>query len=52
MGGFFTMLQYGLLFPMGGLGYPSDTATKIQQSFGNSDLSTAQILRWYMGIFY
>ena len=52
MGGFFTMLQYGLLFPMGGLGYPSTTATGIQQSFGNSDLSTAQILRWYMGIFY
>lgn len=52
MGGFFTMLQYGLLFPMGGLGYPSTTGSNIQQSFGNSDLSTAQILRWYMGIFY
>jgi uncharacterized protein (TIGR04551 family) len=52
MGGFYTMLQYGLLFPMGGLGYPTDTATKLQSSFGNSDLSTAQILRWYMGIFY
>lgn len=52
MGGFFTMLQYGLLFPMGGLGYPSTTAGNIQSSFGNSDLSTAQILRWYMGIFY
>jgi uncharacterized protein (TIGR04551 family) len=52
MGGFFTMLQYGLLFPMGGLGYPSTTAAGIQQSYGNSDLSTAQILRWYMGIFY
>jgi uncharacterized protein (TIGR04551 family) len=52
MGGFYTMLQYGLLFPMSGLGYPSATATTIQSSFGNSDLSTAQILRWYMGIFY
>jgi hypothetical protein len=52
MGGFFTMLQYGLLFPMGGLGYPSATGGNIRSSFGNSDLSTAQILRWYMGIFY
>ena len=52
MGGFFTMLQYGLLFPMAGLGYPSDSAAPIQRSFGNSDTSTAQILRWYMGIFY
>ncbi len=52
MGGFFTMLQYGLLFPMGGLGYPAQTGSSIQQSFGTTDLSTAQILRWYMGIFY
>jgi uncharacterized protein (TIGR04551 family) len=57
-GGFFTMLQYGLLFPMAGLGYPSGTssttgtAAYYQGQFGNSDLSTAQILRWYMGIFY
>ena len=58
MGGFYTMLQYGLLFPMGGLGYPGGgvnagpTSTYYQSQFGNSDLSTAQILRWYMGIFY
>jgi len=58
MGGFYTMLQYGLLFPMGGLGYPGGsvetpgTAANYQRAFGNSDLSTAQILRWYMGIFY
>jgi uncharacterized protein (TIGR04551 family) len=52
MGGFYTMLQYGLLFPMSGLGYPAGTASNIQAQFGNADLSTAQILRWYMGIFY
>ena len=54
-GGFFTMLQYGLLFPMGGLGYPAGTAGNITSQFGYSgatDTSTAQILRWYMGIFY
>jgi uncharacterized protein (TIGR04551 family) len=52
MGGFFTMLQYGMLFPMGGLGYAATPGSNIQSSFGNTDLSTAQILRWYMGIFY
>ncbi len=51
-GGFYTMLQYGLLFPMGGLGYPSATGATYVSTFGNSDLSTAQILRWYLGIFY
>ena len=57
-GGFYTMLQYGLLFPMGGLGYPggaptsTGTSTYYQSQFGNSDLSSAQILRWYLGIFY
>jgi len=49
-GGFFTMLQYGLLFPMGGLGYAS--AAPQRGSGYNLDLSTAQILRWYLGIFY
>ncbi|HEY5957458.1 MAG TPA: TIGR04551 family protein, partial [Polyangiaceae bacterium] len=44
MGGFFTMLQYGLLFPMDGMGYP--------QNVGGPGRSTAQIVRWYMGVFF
>ena len=52
MGGFYMMLQYGILFPMAGLGYPTQTANNLIQSFGNADTSTAMILRWYMGIFY
>ena len=29
MGGFFTMLQYGVLFPLGGLGYlPGETVPR------------------------
>jgi uncharacterized protein (TIGR04551 family) len=44
MGGFFTMLQYGVLFPLDGLGYP----TRVR----GSDTSAAQILRWYMGVFF
>ena len=45
MGGFFTMLQYGVLFPMGGLGY--------QDTDPNSTNTTAaQGLRWYLGVMY
>ena len=44
MGGFFTMLQYGVLFPMGGLSY-------LPQEQG-PDTSTAHTLRWFLGILY
>ncbi|HMR77739.1 MAG TPA: TIGR04551 family protein, partial [Polyangiaceae bacterium] len=55
MGGFFTSLQYGVLFPLGGLGYQGKEATEIQRNLGDSgatDTSTAQILRWYMGVLF
>lgn len=44
LGGFFTMVQYGLLFPMDGLGYP--------QKMESPGRSSAQILRWYLGVFF
>jgi uncharacterized protein (TIGR04551 family) len=44
MGGFFTMLQYGVLFPLGGLGY-----LPLQNG---PDTSTAHIVRWYIGVLY
>jgi uncharacterized protein (TIGR04551 family) len=43
MGGFFTMLQYGVLFPLGGLGYLRDQV---------GETSTAHTVRWFMGILY
>jgi uncharacterized protein (TIGR04551 family) len=51
IGGFFTMLQYGVFFPLGGLGYlPSQTlSTTIQ---GGWDLSAAQTVRWFVGVVY
>ncbi len=54
MGGFYTMAQYGLLFPMEGLGYPAavDTQLHNQMGSGATDLSTAQVVRWYMGVFF
>jgi uncharacterized protein (TIGR04551 family) len=44
LGGFFTMVQYGVLFPLDGLGYPNNVK--------GSSTSAAQILRWYMGVFF
>lgn len=49
MGGFYTMIQYGVLFPLGGLGYQS---LEKAQLGGRADTSAAQILRWYMGIMF
>ncbi len=55
MGGFFTSLQYGVLFPLGGLGYQPQEQTRIIDDLrdsGAADTSTAQILRWYMGVLF
>ncbi len=50
MGGFFTMLQYGVLFPLSGLGYQSD---QVRAGGGSPpDLETAQILRLYLGVLF
>jgi uncharacterized protein (TIGR04551 family) len=47
MGGFFTMLQYGVLFPLGGLSHLST-----ENPGGVPDTSTAHTLRWFIGILY
>jgi uncharacterized protein (TIGR04551 family) len=53
-GGFFTKLEYGVLFPMKGLGYTDSEATRINATAGYNAAatSTAQTLRWYMGVFF
>jgi len=53
-GGFYTMLQWGVLFPMGGLGFQEQEATQIEQDLapGAAETSTAQILRWYLGVLF
>jgi hypothetical protein len=38
------MVQYGLLFPMDGMGYP--------QRMDSPKRSSAQMLRWYLGVFF
>jgi uncharacterized protein (TIGR04551 family) len=47
MGGFFTMLEYGVLFPLAGLGYQ-----EVEKSKGAPDTSAAQILRLYLGVLF
>jgi uncharacterized protein (TIGR04551 family) len=49
IGGFFTMLQYGVFFPLGGLGYLPGQVTV--QGF-DASLSAAQTVRLFLGIVF
>jgi uncharacterized protein (TIGR04551 family) len=55
MGGFFAKLEYGVLFPMSGLGYPDGTAATIQNTLNRpnvTEIQTAQIVRLYLGAMF
>lgn len=59
MGGFYTSLEYGVFFPLGGLGYLdsqktqyANTANPVDGAPAVLDTSTAQILRWYLGVLF
>ena len=52
MGGFYTMLQYGVLFPLGGMGYPSARQDALNRDLREVDTSAAQVLRWYLGVMF
>lgn len=50
IGGFYSMLQYGVFFPLGGLEYlPAESAVAQQQGV-SLDLATAQTIRLFLGI--
>jgi len=52
-GGFFTKLEYGVLFPMAGLGYtPAQVSILSQTPGASTSTNTAQTLRWYLGVFF
>jgi len=52
MGGFYTTLQYGVLFPLSGMNYlPGEKSLAMSQG-QTLDTATAQTLRWYLGILY
>jgi uncharacterized protein (TIGR04551 family) len=57
MGGFYTFLQYGVLFPLGGLGYLPGEISNYANNPVNAgapalDTQTAQTMRWYLGIMF
>lgn len=55
LGGFFTEIDYGVLFPMDGIGYPPATANRIATARRNpeaADTRIAQTLRWFIGVVY
>jgi uncharacterized protein (TIGR04551 family) len=47
LGGFYGMLQYGVLFPLGGLGYPAPTT-----GGPAPEISSAQVIRLFLGVAY
>jgi uncharacterized protein (TIGR04551 family) len=54
LGGFYTEIDYGVLFPMAGLGYPDALRAEIQSALGPNaaDIKIAQTLRWYLGVIF
>lgn len=54
MGGFFGLAQFGVFFPLGGLGYQDQIAQKLVNKFGSGadELDTAWMLRAYLGVFF
>ncbi len=48
LGGFYTELDYGVLFPMGGLGYTD----RIASENNPPETRIAQTLRWYLGVLF
>lgn len=52
LGGFYTQLEYGVMFPLGGLGYLPREEQEFEQDGNPVDMSTAQTVRWYLGILY
>ena len=59
MGGFFTSLEYGVMFPLSGFNYlPGELARASAARPGVTaqnlglDTATAQTLRWYLGILF
>lgn len=55
MGGFYTAIEYGVLFPLDGLGYlpqEVDTYNGYPGIDDELDTKTAQTVRWYLGIMF
>ena len=51
-GGFYTQVEYGVMFPLGGLGYLPKEEEDFENNNNPADISTAQTVRWFLGILY
>ncbi|HEY3496682.1 MAG TPA: TIGR04551 family protein [Polyangiaceae bacterium] len=55
LGGFFTEIDYGVLFPMAGLGYTAkqqETLISTRRDPEAAETRIAQTLRWYLGVLF
>lgn len=53
MGGFYTSLEYGVLFPLSGLDVlPGQASAYTAQTGDDISLTPAQLFRWYLGVFF
>jgi uncharacterized protein (TIGR04551 family) len=52
IGGFFTMLEYGVFFPLGGLDYLPGESSAAASTVGDVGLSAAQTVRLFLGIVF
>ena len=53
MGGFYSALQYGVFFPLGGLDYlPGESSGPSVPSNVSFELSTAQTVRLILGVLF
>lgn len=54
LGGFYTSLQYGVLFPLGGLGHLPGEVSRYTAGSSTAVLGTetAQVLRWFLGVMF
>jgi uncharacterized protein (TIGR04551 family) len=53
MGGFYTALEYGVLFPLDGLGYLPGDQSAYQSATGQAlEIGPAQMLRWFLGVMF
>jgi len=53
MGGFYTSLEYGVLFPLDGLDYlPGEKAAYAAEQDGALEVRPAQALRAYLGVLF
>ena len=54
MGGFYTAVEYGVLFPLDGLGYLPGEVDRYATAGTDTalDVDPAQIARWYLGIMF